>query len=88
MTAEQIESAYEETVKKVLAVLEDDRRKNEEIDREVERLKDQRELERKLFWKMKGEFERKTRRKGDDGDGNGNGEGDWDRAVVKEERET
>lgn len=81
MTAEQIESAYEETVKKVMAVLEDDRRMNDEIDREAERMRDQRELERKLFWKMKEEFERKSRRKGNEG------EGEWDGAVVKEERE-
>ena len=83
MTAEQIESAYEETVKKVMAVLEDDRRVNEEIDREAERLRDQRELERKLFWKMKEEFERRSRRKGNEGDG----EGEWGGAVVKEEGE-
>ena len=49
MTAEQIETAYQETVKKVTAVLEEDRKKNEEIDREVEKLTKQREMERRIF---------------------------------------
>jgi len=49
MNAEQIETAYQETVKKVTAVLEEDRKKNEEIDREVEKLTKQREMERRIF---------------------------------------
>jgi hypothetical protein len=49
MTAEQIETAYQETVKKITAVLEEDRKKNEEIDREVEKLTKQREMERRIF---------------------------------------
>lgn len=49
MTAEQIETVYQETVKKVTAVLEEDRKKNEEIDREVEKLTKQREMERRIF---------------------------------------
>lgn len=49
MTAEQIETAYQETVKKVTAVLEEDRKRNEEIDREVEKLTKQREMERRIF---------------------------------------
>ncbi|MCJ1474946.1 hypothetical protein MMC13_003606 [Lambiella insularis] len=54
MTAEQIEVAYQETVKKVTAVLEEDRKKKEEVDREVEKLTKQREMERRIFRKMKG----------------------------------
>ena len=53
MTAEQVESAYQDTVKKIMAVLEEDRRKNEEVDREVEKLTKQREMERMIFRKMK-----------------------------------
>ena len=53
MTAEQIESTYQETVKKITAILEEDRRKNEEVDREVEKLTKVREMERKIFRKMK-----------------------------------
>ena len=53
MTAEQIESAYQDAVKKIMAVLEEDRRKNEEVDREVEKMTKQREMERMIFRKMK-----------------------------------
>ncbi|MCJ1387668.1 hypothetical protein MMC18_000511 [Xylographa bjoerkii] len=53
MTAEEIESAYQEAVKKIMTVLEEDRRKNEEVDREVEKLTKQREMERMIFRKLK-----------------------------------
>ncbi|MCJ1284224.1 hypothetical protein MMC26_003555 [Xylographa opegraphella] len=53
MTAEQAETAYQDTVKKIIAVLEEDRKKNEEVDREVEKLTKQREMERMIFRKMK-----------------------------------
>ena len=58
MNAEQIEAAYQDTVKRVVSVLDDDRKKNEEVDREVEKATKQREMERKIFWKMKGENEK------------------------------
>ena len=59
MTAEQIETAYQETVNKIAAVLEEDRKKNEEIDREVEKLTKQREMERGIFRKMKEDLVKK-----------------------------
>ena len=74
MNAEQIEVAYQDTVKRVLSVLEDDRKKNEEVDREIEKATKQREMERKIFWKMKGETEKV--------------EGKGDGLSVKEEGET
>ena len=55
MNAEQIESTYTETAKKINSILEEDRKKNEEIDREVQKLSDQRQLERKLWQKQKDE---------------------------------
>jgi hypothetical protein len=60
MTAEQIETAYQETVKKVTVILDEDRKKNEEIDREVEKLRKQRETERKVFRKMREDFDKKN----------------------------
>ncbi|KAI4156757.1 MAG: hypothetical protein LQ340_000014 [Diploschistes diacapsis] len=55
MTKEQIDQAYWETVGKVIALLEDDRKKNEETEREMKKLDDQRQLERKLFYRQKEE---------------------------------
>ena len=52
MDAAQIETAYQATVSKVLAVLEQNRRENEEIDRKVESLKKSRETEVKVFHQM------------------------------------
>ena len=74
MNAEQIEAAYQDTVKRVLSILEDDRKRNEEVDREIEKATKQREMERKIFWKMKGDAERV--------------EGKGDGTRVKEEGET
>ena len=55
MNAEQIEAAYMETTNRINAILDEDRKRNEEIDREVENMTAQRELERKLFWRQKEE---------------------------------
>ena len=60
MKPPEIEGAYWETVGKIKAILEEDRKKNEEIDREMEKLRKQREMERKLFWKMKEKFGKKS----------------------------
>lgn len=59
MNTEQIETAYQETVKKITAILEEDRKKNEEIDREAEKLTKQREMERGIFRKMKEDLGKK-----------------------------
>ncbi len=63
MSAEQIESAYQENVRKILGMLEADRRRNEEIDREMEKAEAQRELERRLFWRQKNEKKEKEKEK-------------------------
>ena len=64
MNTEQIETAYQETVKKITAVLEEDRKKNEEIDREAEKLTKQREMERGIFRKMKEDLGKKGAKEG------------------------
>ncbi|MCJ1255340.1 hypothetical protein MMC24_003156 [Lignoscripta atroalba] len=81
MNAAQIEDAYQDTVGKINAILEEDRKRNEEVDREVEKLRKQREMERKLFWKMMEESGRKGVKKGAENEGKG------DEAQVKEEGE-
>ncbi|MCJ1238840.1 hypothetical protein MMC14_006831 [Varicellaria rhodocarpa] len=81
MTLGQIETRYEEVAKKINDIVETDRKKNEEIDREIEKLEKQREMERKLFWKMKMEYEKKNQRKRDRMGREG------DEAKVKEEGE-
>jgi hypothetical protein len=63
MDAEQIEAAYQENVAKVVAILEADRKKNEEIDREVDKLKAQKQLETKIAWKRREEKAIKDRNK-------------------------
>ncbi|MCJ1301499.1 hypothetical protein MMC08_004300 [Hypocenomyce scalaris] len=58
MTAAEIEAAYQEKVKDILKVVEEDRKMNEEVERKVELLRKQREMERRVFWKMREERER------------------------------
>lgn len=58
MSAAQIEAAYQEKVKEILEVVEEDRKTNEEVERKVELLRKQREMERRVFWKMREERER------------------------------
>ena len=55
MTKEQIEEAYWETAAKINALLEDDKKKNEEVEREMKKINDQRQLERKLFFRQREE---------------------------------
>jgi hypothetical protein len=74
MTETQIEEAYQETVAKIKARLEEDKKKNDEIDRGLVVMEQQRELERKIFTKYKLERDAKKNKKvGSD-------------AEVKEER--
>ena len=54
MNAEQIEVAYQQTVQKIKGILEEDRKKNEEIDREIKKLTKQREMERKIYREVLG----------------------------------
>lgn len=58
MSAAQIEAAYQEKVREILEVVEEDRKTNEEVERKVELLRKQREMERRVFWKMREERER------------------------------
>lgn len=58
MSAAQIEAAYQEKVKEILEVVEEDRKTNEEVERKVELLRKQREMERRVFWKIREERER------------------------------
>ena len=78
MNPEQIETAYQETAKKINAILDEDNKKNEEIDREVQKLCDQRQLEKKIYYKQKDEKEKD--RAGREGTGGSRG-------VVKDEDE-
>lgn len=57
MTAGQIEARYQETVAKVLAVLEESRAQEEDIEREIERLTMEREMERRILEKLRGKKE-------------------------------
>ena len=53
MGADEIEAAYEDAAKKINAILEVDNKKNEEIDNEINKLKAQRELEKRLLQRQK-----------------------------------
>ena len=66
MDAAQIEAAYQETVRKVLDVLEQNRRLNEETDRKVENLKKSRETELKVINKMMESQGKRGERPGED----------------------
>ena len=59
MTKEQIEERYMQVAQMANRIAEADRKKNEELDGEIEKLQKQREMERKLFWKMKKAYEEK-----------------------------
>ena len=74
MDRAQIAAAYDDATRRINALLDEDRRRHEELDREVEKLTAQRQLERKLFWRQK---EAKAA-KGKGGS----------RSIVKEEVET
>ena len=77
MDAAQIAAAYDDATRRINALLDEDRRRHEELDREKEKLTAQRQLERKLFWRQKEE----KAAKGKGGGGSGGG------SVVKEEAE-
>jgi hypothetical protein len=54
MSAQQIEAEYEKVVKKIREVLEADEERGREVEREVHRLRMEREMERRVFGKFKG----------------------------------
>ncbi|KAL8787943.1 MAG: hypothetical protein Q9213_001970 [Squamulea squamosa] len=54
MTAEQIEKRYLEMTEKVKAVLEEDERKGREVDEKIEALKMERDVERRVWERVKG----------------------------------
>ena len=53
MTAAQIEKAYEEVAKKVREEMEGSERRGREVEGEVEKLRSQREMEKRVWEKMK-----------------------------------
>jgi hypothetical protein len=75
MNGEQIEQAYQEKVKQIKELMEKDRAKNEEIDREVAKLTAQMQLEKRLYWRQKEERAIRERRKGS-GENGGKEEGE------------
>lgn len=54
MTAEQIEKRYLEVTEKVKGVLEEDERKGREVDEKIESLKKQRDVERRVWERLRG----------------------------------
>ncbi|MCJ1307061.1 hypothetical protein MMC25_000707 [Agyrium rufum] len=53
MTAAQINEAYEARAAQLREVVEKDKKRNEEIDKEIEILKKQHEMEKRVFEKMR-----------------------------------
>lgn len=54
MSDEEIEARYRETVQKVETALKEIKEGNERVDKEVEALKKTREMERKVWGRLKG----------------------------------
>ncbi|KAL8902889.1 MAG: hypothetical protein Q9171_007572, partial [Xanthocarpia ochracea] len=54
MTAEQIEKRYVEMTEKVKGVLEEEERKGREVDEKIEALKMERDVERRVWERVKG----------------------------------
>lgn len=57
MTAGQIEARYQETVAKVLAVLEESKAQEEDIESKIAMLTMEREMERTIWEKLRGKKE-------------------------------
>ena len=55
MNGPQIEARYQEVTKEIRRVLEEARVKREEVDREIQQLRMQREMERRIWEKLRGE---------------------------------
>lgn len=54
MSASQIEARYQEVTKEIRRVLEEARVKTDEVEREIEQLRSQREMERRIWEKLRG----------------------------------
>lgn len=57
MSAAQIEARYQETAEKIVAVMEEGRVLEEEVEKELERLRMEREMERRIWEKLRGRKE-------------------------------
>lgn len=53
MSGAQIEARYQEIVKEIRRVLEEARVRTEEVEREMEQLRNQREMERRIWEKLR-----------------------------------
>lgn len=54
MDGAQIEARYQEVVKRIKGVLEEVRVRTEEVEREMDVLRSQREMERRILEKLRG----------------------------------
>lgn len=54
MTAEQIEKSYLDMTEKVKGLLEEEERKGREVDEKIEALKMERDVERRVWERVKG----------------------------------
>ena len=54
MTKADIERRYEEKVKEIRGVMEDNERKGREVEGEMEKLRMEREMERRVWGKLRG----------------------------------
>lgn len=54
MTLKEIEKAYEEVVVKVREELEESEQRGKEVDEEMEKLRMEREMERRVWGKLRG----------------------------------
>lgn len=54
MTLAQIETKYQEVVGRIREILEEVQDKEKEVEREVQKLRMDRDMERRIFGKMKG----------------------------------
>ncbi|KAL8754974.1 MAG: hypothetical protein Q9184_004942 [Pyrenodesmia sp. 2 TL-2023] len=57
MTAEQIEKRYVEVTEKVKAVLAEEERRRQDVEGKMEKLRKEREVERRVYEKVKGKRE-------------------------------
>lgn len=54
MTKSEIERRYEEKVKEIRSVMEDNERKGREVEAEMDKLRMEREMERRVWGKLRG----------------------------------
>ena len=66
-TLPQIQALHDEEVAKMQATIAADRQTNEEIGKQIQMLEKQRELERRIYWSLKGRGKGDGNRDGDKG---------------------